>query len=300
MEQVLTRTDELGHFLRTRRARLTPDDVGLTAYGARRVPGLRREELAMLAGVSVTYYTRLEQGQSVNASVSVIEAIGRALCLDEDERAHLHDLAKPSGRKARRPRRPARLRPGIKTLIEAMSGVPAVALGSSTDVLAWNPLGHALVAGHVALDAPDQLATRPNLTRMLFLDPHTRELYVDWDAEARRAVASLRLVAGRLPEDRALAELVGELSIASPVFADLWARHPVHNCTSGTKRLDHPEVGRLELGFEVLHLPDDSGVRLLTYSADAHSPARHSLELLARLMNVTPNGAALMAEKVAR
>jgi hypothetical protein len=236
----------------------------------------------MLAGVSVTYYTRLEQGQSVNASVSVIEAIGRALSLDEDERAHLHDLAKPSGRKERRVRQPARLRPGIKTLLDAMSGVPALALGPATDVLAWNQLGHALVAGHVALDAPEQAATRPNLTRMLFLDPHTRELYVDWDEEARRAVASLRLVAGRHQEDRALAELVGELSIASPVFAGLWARHPVHNCTSGTKRIDHPEVGRFELGFEVLHLPDSPGVRLLTYSAAAHSPAQHCLELLAR------------------
>ncbi len=283
MEQVLSRTGELGDFLRTRRARLSPEDVGLTSYGARRVPGLRREELAMLAGVSLTYYTRLEQGQSVNASASVVDAIGRALCLDVDERAHLHDLAKPSSRRERRPRPPARLRPGIKTLIEAMSDVPVLALGPSTDVLAWNRLGHALVAGHVARDAPEHVATRPNLTRMLFLDPHTRELYVDWDGEARRAVASLRLVAGRLQDDRALAELVGELSIASPVFAGLWAKHPVHSCASGTKQLDHPEVGRLELGFEVLHLPDSPGVRLLTYSAAEGSPARESVALLARL-----------------
>ena len=282
MEQVLNRTDALGHFLRTRRARLTPDDVGLTAYGARRVPGLRREELAMLAGVSVTYYTRLEQGQSVNASVSVIEAIGRALCLDEDERAHLRDLAKPSGRRERRPRRPARLRPGIMILIEAMSDVPAVALGSSTDVLAWNRLGHACGrARRLRRPGPGRHAAEPD------------QNVVPGPAHAgavrrlgRRGAPSSRLAAraaGRLPEDRALAELVGELSIASPVFAGLWARHPVHNCASGTKRLDHPEVGRLELGFEVLHLPDDSGVRLLTYSADTDSPARHSLELLARL-----------------
>lgn len=283
----MNRSGELGDFLRTRRARLTPEGLGLTSYGARRVPGLRREELAMLAGVSVTYYTRLEQGQSVNASVSVIDAIGRALCLDEDERAHLHDLAKPAARRGLRSRRPARLRPGIRTLIEAMSGVPAVALGPSTDVLAWNRLGHALVAGHVALEAPEHAASRPNLTRMLFLDPHVRDLYVDWDGEARRAVASLRLVAGRLPEDRALAELVGELSIASPVFAALWAKHPVHNCTSGTKQFDHPEVGRFELGFEVLHLPDSPGVRLLTYSAAADSPARHCMELLTRLSDET-------------
>lgn len=282
MEHVLTRSRELGDFLRTRRARLTPADVGLTSYGGRRVPGLRREELAMLAGVSVTYYTRLEQGQSVNASASVVDAIGRALALDEDERAHLHDLAKPAGRKERRVRRQVRLRPGIRALIDAMGDIPALALGPATDVLAWNRLGHALVAGHVAFDAPELAATRPNLTSMLFLDPHLRELYVDWEGEARRAVASLRLVAGRLPEDRALAELVGELAIASPAFAGLWAKHPVHNCTSGTKQLDHPEVGRLELGFEVLHLPDDPGVRLLTYSAPAGSPARDCLELLKR------------------
>lgn len=280
MEKLLTRSGELGDFLRTRRARLTPADLGLTSYGARRVPGLRREELAMLAGVSVTYYTRLEQGQSVNASASVIDAIGRALCLDEDERAHLHDLAKPAERKERRSRRPVRLRPGIRTLIEAMGDVPALALGPSTDVLAWNRLGHALVAGHVAFDAPEHAASRPNLTRMLFLDPHVRDLYADWDEEARRAVASLRLVAGRHPDDRALAELVGEISIASPVFAGLWAKHPVHSCTSGTKRLDHPEVGRLELGFEVLHLPDRPGVRLLTYFAAPDSPAQDCLELL--------------------
>ena len=282
MEHVLTRSRELGDFLRTRRARLTPDDVGLTSYGGRRVPGLRREELAMLAGVSVTYYTRLEQGQSVNASASVVDAIGRALALDEDERAHLHDLAKPAGRKERRVRRQVRLRPGIRALIDAMGDIPALALGPATDVLAWNRLGHALVAGHVAFDAPELAATRPNLTSMLFLDPHVRELYVDWEGEARRAVASLRLVAGRLREDRALAELVGELAIASPAFAGLWAKHPVHNCTSGTKQLDHPEVGRFELGFEVLHLPDDPGVRLLTYSAPAGSPARDCLELLKR------------------
>lgn len=285
MEQVLIRTGELGDFLRSRRARLTPDDVGLASYGARRVPGLRREELAMLAGVSVTYYTRLEQGQSVNASASVIDAISRALCLDDDERAHLHDLAKPAGRRERRSARSVRIRPGITTLLGAMDAVPALALDPATDVLAWNPLGHALVAGHVAFDAPGHAGTRPNLTRMLFQDPHTRELYVDWEHEARRAVASLRLVAGRHRDDRGLAELIGELSIASPAFAGLWAKHPVHNCTSGTKRLDHPMIGRLELGFEVLHLPDNPGVRLLTYAAGEGSAGQHSLHLLTRLVS---------------
>jgi transcriptional regulator with XRE-family HTH domain len=277
------RARDLGEFLRTRRARLTPDDVGLTSYGARRVPGLRREELAMLAGVSVTYYTRLEQGQSVNASDSVIEALARALCLDTDERAHLRDLARPTPPKRWRTPPPVSVRTRTRTLIDAMGDVPAVLMGRSSEVLAWNRLGHSLVAGHVPFDAPFDEANRPNLTRMLFLDPHTRALYADWREEAARAVASLRLVAGRFQEDRDLAELIGELSIASDEFARLWAGHPVANCISGTKRISHPEVGELELGFEVLQLPDGAGHRLLTYTAEPDTPARHTLDLLARL-----------------
>ena len=136
-------------------------------------------------------------------------------------------------------------------------------LGRRTDVLAWNARGHALLAGHVARDA------RPNLTRLLFLDAHTRELYPRWDEEAARAVASLRIVAGRFPDDRELAELVGELSVKSPEFAALWARHPVANCVSGTKYLRHPELGEIELEFQALTLPDDSGQRILTYTGDA-------------------------------
>jgi transcriptional regulator with XRE-family HTH domain len=279
----LRRTRDLGEFLRSRRARLTPEDVGLTSYGARRVPGLRREELAMLAGVSATYYTRLEQGQSVNASDSVIEALGRALGLDADERAHLRDLARPASPKRWQPPPPVTVRARTRTLIDAMGEVPAVLMGRASEVLAWNRLGHALVAGHVPFDAPLEESDRPNLTRMLFLDPHTRALYADWDEEAERAVASLRLVAGRFQEDRDLAELIGELSIASDAFASLWAGHPVANCTSGTKRISHPEVGEVHLGFEVLHLPDGGGHRLLTYTADPDTPARHTLDLLDRL-----------------
>ena len=254
--------DDLGAFLRSRRARLTPEHVGLATFGARRVPGLRREELAQLAGVSATYYTRLEQGQSTNASESVIEALARALELDDDERAHLHRLARP-GLATRRPRRRREtVRASTVRLVEAM-GVPAVVLGLRTDVLAWNAQGHALLAGHVARDA------RPNLTRLLFLDAHTRELYTRWDEEAARAVASLRIVAGRFPEDRELAELVGELSVKSPEFAALWAKHPVANCVSGVKYLRHPELGEIELEFQALTLPDDSGQRILTYTGDA-------------------------------
>ncbi|MDX6241398.1 MAG: hypothetical protein QOG10_6222, partial [Kribbellaceae bacterium] len=179
---------ELGEFLRTRRARLQPDAVGLTSYGARRVPGLRREELAQLAGVSVAYYTRLEQSLSQNASDDVLDAIARALQLSDDETMHLRNLARPTRRKRRTASRPEAARPATKQLIEAIEGVAAVVMDRRSDVLAWNELGHQLLVGHYDADSPYSAETRPNLTRMLFLDPHTRELYSRWDEEAKRSV----------------------------------------------------------------------------------------------------------------
>jgi transcriptional regulator with XRE-family HTH domain len=271
---------ELGDFLRSRRARVTPEDVGVISYGPRRVPGLRREELAQLAGVSATYYTRLEQGQSTNASASVIDAIARALNLTEDERAHLHDLARPRRARRVRPAKPDMARRGTRQLVNAMTDVPAVVLGRRSEVLAWNSLGHVLLAGHCDFDAPDRPADRPNLTRMLFLDPHTRDLYPRWPEEAARAVASLRLVAGRYPDDPELASLIGELSMKSPEFAALWSKHPVQNCMSGAKYLHHPEVGGFEVEFEALHLPDDTGHRIITYTAAPGTPAEAALHLL--------------------
>ncbi len=271
---------ELGEFLRSRRAELTPEDVGITSYGARRVPGLRREELAQLAGVSATYYTRLEQGQSTNASEAVIDSIARALNLNDDERLHLHDLARPAPGRRRRAAKPDRARPGTVRLINAMSAVPAVVMGRRNEVLAWNPLGHLLLAGHLDFDAPQRPADRPNLTRMLFLDPHTRELYRNWSAEATMAVASMRFVAAQFRDDRELAELIGELIVNSPDFATLWAKHPVQKCTSGVKQFRHPEVGDFDLGFEVLHLPDANGQRLMTHTAEPASPAESALALL--------------------
>ncbi|MUN36891.1 MULTISPECIES: helix-turn-helix transcriptional regulator [Actinomadura] len=270
----------LGDFLRGRRARLSPEDAGIVSYGARRVPGLRREELAQLAGISPTYYTRLEQGQSTNASETVIDAIARALDLDDAERTHLHDLAKPARHSGRRPARPDAARPSTVRLINAMADVPAVVLGRRTEVLAWNPLAHALLAGHYDPASPERPADRPNLTRMLFLDPHTRDLYARWDEEAARDVASLRLFAGRYRDDRELADLVGELTLKSDTFAALWAKHPVYKCQSGRKHFRHPEVGEFELEFEVLHLPDDSGHRILTYTALPGTPSELSLRLL--------------------
>ncbi|GAA0471903.1 DNA-binding protein [Paractinoplanes deccanensis] len=266
--------NELGAFLRTRRARLTPAEAGLVSYGHRRVPGLRREELAQLAGVSHTYYMRLEQGQSRHASASVIEALARALRLSADERAHLFHLAELF--EGPRPAPLAAPRAALVRLLNAMPDVPAVLVDRHTTVLAWNPLGRALLAFH---------ETRPgvNLARLLFLDPHTRDLYPDWHTEACRAVASLRLVAGRHPGDRALTELIGELCVRSDEFARLWADHPVAECVTGHKLLRHPVVGDLTLDFEILQSPDGSGQRLMTYPAEPDTPAATALRLLASL-----------------
>jgi transcriptional regulator with XRE-family HTH domain len=272
----------LGDFLRSRRSRLTPGEVGIMSYGARRVPGLRREELAQLAGVSVTYYTRLEQGQSNRASESVIDALARALTLTEDERAYLHNLARPAPEKPRRPAKPARVRRGTRQLIEAVTDIPAVVIGVRNEVLAWNTLGHLLLAGHLDVDAPDRPADRPNLIRMLFLDHHHRDLYPRWDVAAACAVASLRLMVSRHRDDRELAELIGELTMNSPEFASLWSKHPVANHASGPRHLRHPEVGELTLELETMQLSDEPDHRILMYSAPHGSPSHAALQLLLR------------------
>ncbi|MCX4095897.1 helix-turn-helix transcriptional regulator [Nocardia sp. alder85J] len=274
--------NELGDFLRTRRAALTPAEVGLTTWGTRRVPGLRREELAQLAGISINYYIRLEQGQSANAGDSIIEALARALRLAEDERAHLYALARPAAARRARSARPETPSPGAVRLLESMRDVPAVLLGRRNDFLAWNPLGHALIASHLDPDSPADPARRPNQMRLLFLDPHTRELYRRWSDEAALAVSSLRYTAADYPDDRLLAELIGDLSIRSPEFATLWARHDVRLCSRGTKLLHHPEIGDLELHYEAMQLPDTHGQRLFTYTAEAGSPSEDALTLLRR------------------
>ncbi|MCO6004613.1 helix-turn-helix transcriptional regulator [Actinoallomurus purpureus] len=278
---------ELGEFLRSRRARLRPEDVGLTHYGGRRrVPGLRREELAQLAGVSVAYYTRLEQGQSQNASDAVLDAIARALNLDEGERAYLHGLARPTPAARRRPR-PERIRPGVRLMIESFGNVPAMVIGRCTDALAWNRMAHALLAGHLDVEAPERPADRPNMARLLFLDPHTRELYADWRKKARDAVAYLRLAAGRYPDDPALTALVGELAMKSPEFAALWSAHPVGDCAYNTREYRHPLVGAFTLSEEVMPLPDDQGQRVMVWNAEPDSPSEAALRLLADLSTET-------------
>lgn len=277
-----TRTNAtvLAEFLRSRRAALTPEQVGLVRHGRRRVAGLRREELAQLAGISVAYYTRLEQGQSTGASDSIIDALARALRLGDDERAHLYALARPQPAKRRRLPATERASVGAVQLLEAMPEVPALVLGRRNDVLAWNRLGHALLAGHIDFDAVSRPAQRPNVTRMLFLDPHTRELYRDWDEQAALNVASLRFISAQYPDDRLLAELIGELCVKSDEFAALWARHRVVRCSTGIKRIHHPEVGDLDLRYEMLHLSDGHGHRLLAHTAARGSSSEAALRLL--------------------
>ncbi|MFD8809530.1 helix-turn-helix transcriptional regulator [Streptomyces sp. NPDC059597] len=268
---------ELGEFLKSRRAALRPEEVGLTPLpNRRRVTGLRREELAMLSGVSVTHYTRLEQGRAAGASDSVLNAIARTLRLTEDETAHLKALAHPV-RSRTKPSRPEAASASVRQLLASMREVPALALDRRNDVLAWNALGHALLAPHLPFEAPERSAGRPNLTRMLFLDPAYRALYRDWPSEAVLAVASLRQVAARHPDDLGLSALVGHLTINSPDFTTHWNRHPVRTCTSGVKRLRHPVAGELDLAFETLTLPATSGQRVITYTARPDSVSATAL-----------------------
>src|SRR5690349_15262405 len=231
----------LGDFLRSRRARLTPAAAGVDDFGERRrVPGLRREELARLAGVSTGYYTRLEQGHGHRASPAVLDALADALRLDADERAHLHVLAGTRGRGAGRGQVPEAVHPRLSRLLAAL-GAPAVVLGRHVDVLAWNRLGHALLAPHLDQDA------RPNWVRLFFLDPHVRALFGDWRQKAADTVADLRVIAGRRPGDVTLAELVADLAGTSAEFAALWAAHPVRGCAHHTRDYHHPVAGPLTL-----------------------------------------------------
>ncbi|MFD0855148.1 helix-turn-helix transcriptional regulator, partial [Actinomadura adrarensis] len=249
-----------------------------------RVPGLRREELAQLAGVSAGYYTRLEQGRSPNASDAVLTAIARVLRLDGEERDHLFALARPMIVANKNPAQPERLRPQALSMLSALGDVPALIVGRSADILAWNPMAHALLAGHLDFDAPDDPSRRPNSARLVFLDEHTRELYADWWDKARDTVADLRRTAALYPDDRHLAELVGELTMNSEEFAALWSAHLVRPCGFYTRRMRHPLVGSFTLSNETLNLPGDDGQRLALFHAAPGSPDESALKLLADLV----------------
>jgi len=285
-------SSELGAFLKACRARLRPEDLGLVAYGGhRRVPGLRREEVAQLAGLSASYYARLEQGQSRHASAQVLDAIAAALELVPSERQHLHALAGAAGRRRRpRPSPAEHADPALVELLDAVPHVPALILGRRSDVLAWNPLGHALLAGHreyAAQTAPDR---RVNMTELVFLDPDTRELYADWRDKARAVVGNLRLVAGSHPDDPALAALIGRLTMASPEFAALWADHRVQPCATARYRLRHPLVGELTVTQLTLRSAEHPDQTLVTHTVPA-GEASDALAMLAHVAHAGPPAA---------
>ncbi|MFC6081737.1 helix-turn-helix transcriptional regulator [Sphaerisporangium aureirubrum] len=267
---------DLRDFLRSRRARITPADAGLPDQrGPRRVAGLRREEVAQLAGVSVDYYVRLERGRSLHVSEAVLDAVARSLCLNDTERDHLFALARP----ARRPRRPAppqRVRPGLFRVLDTLSGNPAMIIGHRLDILAANGMARALYTDFEALPHRDR-----NLARYIFLDESARSLYADWEAAARRVVAALHLYAGRHPDDPRLAELIGELSVHDHDFRRWWADHDVHRHSNGTKLYHHPLVGDLTLHYEALTPTTDPDQLLGLYTAEPNTPSDHALRLLA-------------------
>jgi transcriptional regulator with XRE-family HTH domain len=274
----MTSASPLSDFLRTRRARLRPRDVSLADFGGtRRVAGLRREEIAQLAGVSVDYYTRMEQGRVPSPSGAVLDALARALRLSVDEARHLHQLARLPGfaRPVGRPAGGQQVRPLLQRLLAELTGAPAVVMGERMDILAWNPAACALFGDYAALEPAER-----NIARITFLDPASRELYAEWDSCARENVAYLRLEAGRRPGDQLLARLVNELSVKSEDFRRWWAEHPVQDKTSGVKRFHHRVVGDLELSYETLRSADDPGQALITYAAEPGAPSHDALSML--------------------
>jgi transcriptional regulator with XRE-family HTH domain len=269
---------ELSQFLTSRRAKVTPEQAGLPTNGQRRVPGLRREEVAALAGVSVEYYKRLERGNATGASDGVLEALADALRLDDAERAHLFDLARAASPIApRRRRRPVqqRVRLAVQRILDSI-GAPATVSNMRGDYLAANKLGRALYAP--LFESREQ---PPNSARFTFLDPPAQEFFVDWEKAAKDLLAALRSRAGRNPYDRALSDLVGELSTRSDAFRTWWAAHNVRYHQTGTKRLHHPIVGELELSYEVMELAADAGLRLAIFTAEPGSRSEEALNLLA-------------------
>ncbi|MFI2300751.1 helix-turn-helix domain-containing protein [Actinacidiphila glaucinigra] len=271
-----TRNTALGDFLRSRRARISPERAGLAPEPtARRVPGLRREEIARLAGVSVDYYVRLERGHQVNASGTVLAALARALRLTDDERDHLFALARPE-RPAARPPAPQRVRPAVHRLLETMTDVPAVVVGRRTDVLAANRLARALYTDFDALPQRER-----NMARFIFLDEVARTLYDDWEGVARTSVAALRLYAGKHPHDSRLGELVGELSARDADFRAWWDDHDIRRRTYGVKHFHHPVVGELTLQYEALAVTGDPDQILGVYTAESATASERALRRLA-------------------
>ncbi|MFJ9203068.1 helix-turn-helix transcriptional regulator [Streptomyces flaveolus] len=272
---------EVRKFLTSRRAKIAPEQAGLPVYGNRRVKGLRRSEVAMLAGVSVEYYTRMERGSLSGVSDAVLDSLGTALRLNDTERAHLHDLARAASAKparARRtaaPRRPA-VRAGVGRMLEAMPTLPAFVTNHRFDILLANPLGRALYA-----PVFEAGAAQSNTARFCFLSPAARQFYVDWEQIAQTAVGALRVAATKDPYDRELSNLIGELSTRSDAFRVMWGAHDVRVFRDGTKRFRHPAVGRIDLDHETMFLATDEQIAVAVYSAVPASTAEDGLKLLA-------------------
>jgi transcriptional regulator with XRE-family HTH domain len=271
---------ELREFLTSRRARITPELAGLVSYGSRRVPGLRREEVAVLAGVSVPYYTRIERGEMNGVSDSVLEALARALQLDEAERAHLLDLARalrPTSSPRRRRAPKQRVRPSIQHVLDGLTGAPAFVLNARLDILAANELGYALYSDMFSRAAgPGPV----NSARYVFLDPDASDFYADWERAANDVVAVLRQAAGHDPYDRDLSDLVGELSTQSAEFRTRWAAHNVRFHDTGVKEYHHPLVGDLTLTYNRMDLAADPGQMLMIWTAEPGSKSAEALSLL--------------------
>ncbi|MFD1660897.1 helix-turn-helix domain-containing protein [Streptomyces caeni] len=273
----LDRRAELSEFLRSRRARLKPEDVGLPDFGRhRRVPGLRREELAQLAGVSVAYYTRLEQGNGRNVSAEVLDAIARALRLTDAEHAHLTHLAKPTAHKKKPSTRPQHVRASLHHLLGVLEGVPAYIVGRRSEILAWNRMAAAVFGDWAELPQQER-----NWARLVFLRPEYRDLFVDWEQKAIDIVCHLRYDAGCQPDDPRLSALVGELSVKSEDFRRLWATHDVKEKSHGLKLMRHPLVGDLALLYESFKLAGDGEQAMVTYHAEPGSASAEALRLLA-------------------
>lgn len=270
-----TNTNELGTFLKARRAELTPREVGLPdGVGPRRVAGLRREEVASLAAISTDYYTRIEQGR-IQVSAPVLGALADVLTLDDDQRRYLFSLAgKPSTRVPRQ--LVQKVKPQLRRLLDDLSTTPAIVMGRRMDVLAWNRLAAAMIT-----DFGQVPAKHRNYVRILFTDPAMRTLYNDWELVAKTAVAQLRMDAAKYPDDPRLTSLVGELSVTDPQFARWWAARGVASLSTGTKTLVHPAAGELVLDWDTLAEADDSDQQLVIWTAAPDSPTQEALRLLA-------------------
>jgi len=278
------RAGTLGAFLAASRARVIPDASEQVGPALRRVPGLRREEIAVIAGVSASYYTRLEQGQAANASPQVLDALARALRLGEVERDHLHTLA----RAATRPvalTEPAEEQAGVgfREILAGLHDTPAMVLGRRRDILAWNSAGHQLFAPHLDAADVDDDQRRPNATAMIFLDPHMRDFYLDWEAKAIASAGNLRVLAARFPTDARLLTLIGRLSVASDDFVRIWAAQSIGTSSTATYRVRHPVAGELALRQQLLTSDEIPGQSIVICTAVEGSSSGQALSLLGRL-----------------